>query len=107
MAKTTYTLEPQRLISGRGYVPCEPHQACRVVIWKITSIPSSKGRRAYRQQRIVANFSGAGAMTLAREEIARLTGKTKKPEQPRSIWGRSLTLKEFNEVISRRRTHVA
>jgi hypothetical protein len=103
MTRRTYCVQPQRLAVGKGYVPCEPHQACRVIVLETTFIPRKLGRRAYQTKRIVGNFSGSGMMMQAKLECNRLTGRSQPKPQPRGVWGRSLTIAEYDEVMRRSR----
>jgi hypothetical protein len=101
MARRTYTLEPQRLVTGRGYVACEPHAAARIVILEITSVPAKGGRKPYRITRKAGEFFGPGALARATERLATLTrGTAARPARDRGIWGRSLTTAEYNAAIT-------
>ena len=99
MTKRTYTLEPQRLEPGRGYVLCEPHQAARVVLLEISSFPPKAGRRRYRISRNFAVFYGAGALARAQAQLDTLTRGTAPAPKERKIWGRSLTTEEYENAI--------
>ena len=100
MTRRTYTLEPQRLEPGKGYVPCEPHQAARVAILEISSFPAKSGRRPYRVTKLHSTFYGAAALNRARETLAGLVRRAEsgKPKA-KKIWGRSLTTAEYNAAI--------
>lgn len=102
MPKKTYTLECQRSIPGQGCVPCEPHQASRIVILEVTVVPAKGGRPRQRISRNFRMFYGAGGLAEAREMIDRLTrGTLPRPKTP-GIWGRSCTQAEYNDIMSRR-----
>lgn len=103
MSRRTYTIEPQRLLAGSGYIPCEPHQASRIVILEITIIPPRGGRK--RQHRIIKKvdeFHGAEALQRATERLGLLTRGTNPRPKSVKIWGRSLTRLEYDEVIATR-----
>lgn len=100
MARKTYTIEHQRLQPGKGYQPCEPHQASRIVLLEITLIPATKGRHPQRITRKLQEFYGAGAAKRAAEQLAICTrGASPRPKE-RRIWGRSLTQLEYNEAVA-------
>ena len=103
MTSKTYTIEHQRLVTGRGYVACEPHRACRVAIKEITSFRRN-GQR-YRTERTYRIFSGTAASLQARMELDRLIGgaKSMRAKQERKIWGRSLTIAEYDELMNSKR----
>ena len=103
MARRTYSLHPQRLQLGEGYVPCEPHRASRIVIVETTSVPGKHGRRPYHTKRTVSVFSGAGAMLRARLELDGLIGRSTARTERRAAWGRSCTSEEYNRIIEESR----
>jgi hypothetical protein len=108
MPKRAYHIEPQRNVKGEGYVPCLPHQASRFNLIETTTIPSRSGRRAMHIKRSVEIFSGPGAERLAEQRCARLTGHTgPRPifsqNSDRQLWGRSLTIREYDEMMDRKR----
>lgn len=103
MTKRCYHIEPQRLVPGEGYKPCEPHRACRVLVIETTAVPRSRNRRAYQVKKTVANFGGSAMMLRAKQECDWLTARTaKKPERPGAIWGRSCTINEYNQIMRSR-----
>jgi hypothetical protein len=107
MAKKTYSIEPQRLMISSGYVPCEPHQACRVVIIETTSVPPKGGRKAYHIKKVIEQFHGPSALERAAAACARYTHRsTPRPsirEKASKLWGRSLTINEYDALLERKR----
>jgi hypothetical protein len=103
MTRRTYTLQPERLKAGQGYVPCEPHQASRVVVRETTLVPGRAGRKPYRITRTLETFYGSGMMLAARATLDRLTCRTKPKPTKRGIYARSLTIAEYDEVMRRTR----
>lgn len=105
MSSKTYTIEHQRLVPSKGYRPCEPHQACRVVIREVTVF--RRNGKSYRIERNYRVFSGTAAALQARLELDRLVPKTKarqpNDQRPRKIWGRSLTIDEYNATLEGKR----
>lgn len=98
MSRRSYTIEPQRLEPRRGYVPCLPHQAARIIVLEVTVVPPKHGRKQYRISKTVAQFSGQGAMQRAQDEVARLTRGTN--GRPRGkVIARSLTRAEYDAVV--------
>ncbi len=99
MTRRSFTLEPQRLVPDAGYRPCEPHQACRVVIKEITIVPASKGRRSYRIEKNHAIFCGSGMMLRARLELdVLIRGTNPRPRPTSEPWGRSLGLAQYLQL---------
>jgi hypothetical protein len=100
--RKTYTLEPQRLVVGSGYVPCEPHQAARIAILEVTSY-TRQGKR-YRVTRNQSTFYGPQMLARASAELARLThrsnGRSEEGKRGRSIWGQSLTRLEYDQAVA-------
>jgi hypothetical protein len=105
MSNRTYTLEPQRLIEGKGYVACEQHRASRIVIVEVTKVPAKQGRRSYFIRRNHQIYSGSAMLLRARQDLDVLVRGTKRRDEPKSgkIWGRSLTIKEYDAVMNRKR----
>lgn len=103
MTRRTYCVQPQRLKAGSGYVPCEPHQACRVIVLETTFVPKKLGRRAYQTKRIVGNFSGSGMMLSAKLLCDQKTGRSASRPASRGVYARSLTIAEYDEVMKRTR----
>jgi len=100
VSRRVYSLQPQRLQPGEGYIACEPHRACRVVIIETTFVPPKRGRRAYHIKRKVATFSGSGAMLRAQLELDSLIGRSKpSTDRRRGVWGRSMTRLEYDNWL--------
>jgi hypothetical protein len=70
-----------------------------VVIKQITCVPLKAGRKRQRIERIHATFYGSGMMLSARATLDSLTARSAPRPKERKLWGRSLTLAEYNEVM--------
>lgn len=96
--RVTLRIEPQRL--GRyGYEACRSHAATRFALLRSERIPARLGRRAYTVTTLLETFSGAGAERAAIAKLSRLQSPAKSSfSSPRPLWGRSLTLDEYNTL---------
>jgi hypothetical protein len=53
MARPTFTTQPQRS-DGRGWVPCEPHQATSYAV--IRTEKSTRGGRKFTSSRVIGRY---------------------------------------------------